>query len=241
MDRSFNRKKNELRPVEFVRNYTCNADGSVLVTFGQTKVICTACVERGVPHFLKNTGEGWLTAEYGMLPGSTSTRVSREAVKGKQAGRTVEIQRLIGRSLRNMLNLKLLGEYTIKVDCDVLQADGGTRTAAITGAAIAVKDAFDGMVNSTSFPEVKQSLFLDWVMAVSVGVVGGVPLLDLDYSEDSQADVDMNVVVNGSGEYVEVQGTSEKQVFDDAQLLEMLALAKIGVAEINKKIEALYI
>jgi len=208
------RANDELRPVRFTRQFTAHAPGSVLVEFGGTKVICTATVDNSVPGFLRGKGQGWLTAEYGMLPGSTHSRVDREAARGKQSGRTVEIQRLIGRSLRAAVDMKAMGERTVRIDCDVIQADGGTRTASITGAAIAVADA------------------LRQIAAISVGIYNGVPVLDLDYPEDSSAETDMNVVFIEGGGFIEIQGTAEGAPFDDAQLAAMLALARKGTQEL---------
>ena len=200
------RRRDEMRAVRFTRGYTRHARGSVLVEFGDTKVLCTASVESGVPGFLRGSGQGWITAEYGMLPGSTHTRTDREAARGKQSGRTVEIQRLIGRSLRAMADLRVLGESTIRVDCDVLQADGGTRTASITGGCVALVDAIGWMRQSGL---VSADPIVRLVASVSVGIVGGTPVLDLDYAEDSSADTDMNVVATDSGHFIEVQGTAE--------------------------------
>ena len=229
-DRPSGRAPNAMRPIHFERGYTCHAEGSVLVCFGQTKVICTASVTAGVPRFLRGKGEGWLTAEYGMLPRSTGSRMDREAARGKQGGRTVEIQRLIGRSLRAALDLKLLGERTITVDCDVIQADGGTRTAAISGACVAVVDALNGLQRSGEL-SVDPLKYL--VSAVSVGVWRGIPVVDLDYAEDSRADSDMNVVLTESGGLVEVQGTAEGATFTQEELAELLRLATAAGAEIN--------
>jgi ribonuclease PH len=219
-----------MRPIQFERGFTCHAEGSVLVSFGQTKVICTASVTAGVPRFLRGKGEGWLTAEYGMLPRSTGSRMDREAARGKQGGRTVEIQRLIGRSLRAALDLKLLGERTITVDCDVIQADGGTRTAAISGACVAVVDALNGLQRSG---DLSGDPLKHLVSAVSVGVWRGVPVVDLDYAEDSRADSDMNVVLTEDGGLVEVQGTAEGATFTQAELAELLKLAASAGADIN--------
>jgi ribonuclease PH len=224
--RSGGRRPDELRPVRLTRGYTRHAEGSVLVEFGDTRVLCTASVEEKVPPFLKGKGSGWLTAEYGMLPRSTHTRSDREAARGKQSGRTHEIQRLIGRSLRAVFDLAALGERTLHLDCDVLQADGGTRTAAITGAYVAAADAARwlhdrGLITT---PPVR-----DQVAAVSVGIVGGVAVLDLDYGEDSGCETDMNVVMTGAGGFVEVQGTAEGRPFDESQLAAMLALARRGI------------
>jgi ribonuclease PH len=211
-----------MRPISFERGYTCHAEGSVLVAFGNTKVICTASISAGVPGFLRGKGEGWLTAEYGMLPRSTGSRMDREAARGKQSGRTVEIQRLIGRSLRAALDLKLLGERTLTVDCDVIQADGGTRTASISGACVAVVDALNGLQRSG---ELDTDPLKHMISAVSVGVWNGLPVLDLDYTEDSSADSDMNVVMTEHGGLIEVQGTAEGATFSQDELSELLALA----------------
>jgi len=223
------RRPDELRPVRLTRRYTKHAEGSVLVEFGDTRVICTASVEEKVPGFLKGKGEGWLTAEYGMLPRATNTRSDREAARGKQSGRTHEIQRLIGRSLRAVFDLRLLGERTLHIDCDVIQADGGTRTAAITGGYVAAVDASRwlrerGMIENLPVR--------DHVAAVSVGVFGTAAILDLDYAEDSQCETDMNVVMTGHGRFVEVQGTAEGEPFTEAQMAAMMALARKGVAEL---------
>ena len=224
-----NRRADELRLVRITRNYTIHAEGSVLIEMGATKVLCTASVEEGVPPFLKGKGQGWLTAEYGMLPRATNTRMRREAAEGKQSGRTQEIQRLIGRSLRAVTDMKALGERTIKIDCDVLQADGGTRCASITGACVAVADALawcraKGLVAGEPLTQ--------FVAAVSVGVVRGEPVLDLDYEEDSGCDTDMNVVMTGAGGFVELQGTAEGTPFTDAQLTGLIALARKGIGEL---------
>ena len=229
-DRPSGRAPNAMRPIQFERGFTCHAEGSVLVSFGQTKVICTASVTAGVPRFLRGKGEGWLTAEYGMLPRSTGSRMDREAARGKQGGRTVEIQRLIGRSLRAALDLKLLGERTITVDCDVIQADGGTRTAAISGACVAVVDALNGLQRSG---DLSGDPLKHLVSAVSVGVWRGIPVVDLDYAEDSRADSDMNVVLTEDGGLVEVQGTAEGATFTQAELAELLKLAASAGADIN--------
>jgi len=220
------RRPDQLRPVTITRNFTCHAEGSVLVEFGATRVLCTASVEDTVPPFLRGRGQGWLTAEYGMLPRATHTRSAREAAKGKQSGRTQEIQRLIGRSLRAVVDLSALGERQIVIDCDVLQADGGTRTAAITGACVAVHDAFGKLVADGKLPH---SPLREFVAAVSVGVFQGVPVLDLDYAEDSGCDTDMNVVMTGSGGFVEVQGTAEGATFSRAELNALLELAESGI------------
>jgi len=229
MSRPSGRKPQQLRDISITRQFTRHAEGSVLVAFGDTKVICTASVETGVPRFLRGKGKGWVTAEYGMLPRSTGSRMDREAARGKQGGRTVEIQRLIGRSLRAAVDFKKLGENTITIDCDVIQADGGTRTAAITGACVALVDAFRYMQREkiiTSDP------LLQMVASVSVGVVDGEPVLDLDYPEDSSADTDMNVIMTEGGEFIEVQGTAEGAPFNRADLDAMLELASSGIMEL---------
>ncbi len=226
MERPSGRCPDQLRPVTITRGYTKHAEGSVLIEFGDTKVICTATVDSSVPHFLKGSGQGWVTAEYGMLPRSTGTRMNREAARGKQGGRTVEIQRLIGRSLRAAIDLRKLGENTITVDCDVIQADGGTRTAAITGAGVAVADAIESLLAREC---IKQNPMQELVASVSVGVYRGTPVLDLDYAEDSQAETDMNVVMVQSGRFVEIQGTAEGEPFSHAELSTMLALGAKGV------------
>lgn len=223
------RESNQLREINITRNYTKHAEGSVLVEFGHTKVICTASVTPEVPPFLRNTGQGWVTAEYGMLPRSTHSRIQREAAKGKQAGRTQEIQRLIGRSLRAAVDLKTLGEYTIVVDCDVIQADGGTRTASITGGCIALYDAIQHLKIATS---PTSDPFKQFIASVSVGMFNGEAVLDLDYDEDSTAETDMNVVMTESGQFIEIQGTAEKNTFSDSELGKMLALAKSGIKEL---------
>jgi len=223
------RRPEELRPVRMTRGYTRHAEGSVLVEFGETRVLCTASVEARVPAFLRDKGAGWLTAEYGMLPRATHTRGEREATRGKQSGRTQEIQRLIGRALRAVIDLSVLGERTIHLDCDVLQADGGTRTAAITGAFVAVHDALSWM---RAKDMIKVLPVKDFVAAVSVGMLRGTPLLDLDYSEDVACDTDMNVVMTGAGRYVEVQGTAERDPFARADLDAMLSHAARGIAEL---------
>ena len=222
LDRPSGRAPDAIRAIQFERGYTCHAEGSVLVSFGQTKVICTASVSAGVPGFLRGKGEGWLTAEYGMLPRSTGSRMDREAARGKQGGRTVEIQRLIGRSLRAALDLKLLGERTITMDCDVIQADGGTRTAAISGACVAVVDALNHLQRAG---ELDSDPLKYLISAVSVGVWNGVPVADLDYAEDSTADSDMNVVMTEHGGLIEVQGTAEGATFSQEELTQLLALA----------------
>jgi ribonuclease PH len=231
------RQSDALRAVRFTRNYTKHAEGSVLVEFGDTKVLCTASVDSGVPRFLKGKGEGWITAEYSMLPRATHTRNDREAAKGKQGGRTLEIQRLIGRSLRAMVDLKKLGENTIVIDCDVIQADGGTRTAAITGSAIALVDALTFMLNKKMM---KQDPLKHLIAAVSVGIVNGEAVLDLDYDEDSNCDTDMNVVMSQLGGFVEVQGTAEGKAFTREQADAMLILAEQGIQSlIQQQQEAL--
>ncbi len=223
------RKANQLREIRITRHYTRHAEGSVLVEFGDTRVLCTASVEESVPPFLRGKGEGWVTAEYGMLPRSTHTRSAREAAKGKQSGRTQEIQRLIGRSLRAITDLKALGERQITLDCDVLQADGGTRTAAITGACVALHDAIQGLIVSG---KLQTNPLRDFVAAISVGIVNGVPVLDLDYPEDSACDTDMNVVMTGEGGMVEVQGTAEGTPFTRAELDALLQLAEDGIRQL---------
>ena len=221
-DRPSGRAPDAMRAIQFDRGYTCHAEGSMLVSFGLTKVICTASVSAGVPGFLRGKGEGWLTAEYGMLPRSTGSRMDREAARGKQGGRTVEIQRLIGRSLRAALDLKLLGERTITVDCDVIQADGGTRTAAISGACVAVVDALNHLQRAG---ELDADPLKHLISAVSVGVWNGLLIADLDYAEDSTADSDMNVVMTEQGGLIEVQGTAEGATFSQEELTGLLALA----------------
>jgi ribonuclease PH len=211
-----------MRPIRITRGFTRHAEGSVLVEFGDTRVLVTASVEDGVPSFLRGRGEGWVTAEYGMLPRSTHTRSAREAARGKQSGRTLEIQRLIGRSLRAVVDMRALGERTVTLDCDVLQADGGTRTASITGAYVALADAMDALVRRRSIPA---SPLHGQVAAVSVGIVGGAPVVDLDYVEDSSAETDMNVVMNNGGGFIEVQGTAEGHAFRRHELDELLNLA----------------
>jgi ribonuclease PH len=223
------RKPGELRAVRLTRRYTRHAEGSVLVEFGDTKVLCTASVEEKVPPFLRDSGRGWVTAEYGMLPRATNTRTDREAARGKQSGRTQEIQRLIGRSLRAVVDLSSLGSRTIQVDCDVLQADGGTRTASITGAFVALYDAVS-FLQQKSF--IAKNPIREFVAAVSVGIYQGAPLLDLDYAEDSACDTDMNVVMTGAGRFVEMQGTAEGAPFSRAEADALLALAERGIAEL---------
>ena len=223
------RKHNELRQLTFERNWTCHAEGSVLVSCGQTRVLCTASVTEGVPRFLRDAGQGWLTAEYGMLPRSTHSRMNREAARGKQSGRTQEIQRLIGRSLRAAVDLKKLGEYTINIDCDVLQADGGTRTAAINGSMVAVVDALNYMQRNKLITTDPLKYFIG---AISVGVHDGTPLVDLDYALDSSADTDMNVVMTEDNRFIEVQGTAEAEPFPAEDLQQMLSLAQDAITKI---------
>jgi ribonuclease PH len=227
--RSNNRQADQLRPVRITRGYTIHAEGSVLIEFGDTKVLCTASVEEKVPGHKRGSGEGWVTAEYGMLPRATHTRGDREAARGKQSGRTQEIQRLIGRSMRAVFDLKKLGERTIHLDCDVLQADGGTRTASITGAFVAARDAVNWLIANGKITE---SPILGQVAAISVGIVEGTPLLDLEYTEDSACDTDMNVVMTGEGHFVEVQGTAEGAAFTRKEMDELLALADKGIREL---------
>ncbi|AMG67653.1 ribonuclease PH [Providencia stuartii] len=223
------RMADQMRPIKISRNYTKHAEGSVLIEFGDTKVLCNATVEEGVPRFLKGQGQGWVTAEYSMLPRATNSRNQREAAKGKQTGRTMEIQRLIARSLRAAVDLKKLGEYTITLDCDVIQADGGTRTAAISGACVALVDALNKMVEQG---KLAQSPLKSMVAAVSVGIVDGEALCDLEYVEDSAAETDMNVVMMDDGRMIEVQGTAEGEPFSHDELLSLLALAKTGLGSI---------
>ena len=220
------RQPNALRDITITRNYTKHAEGSVLVEFGDTKVLCTASVEERIPQFLRGKGEGWVTAEYGMLARSTGTRMGREAARGKQGGRTMEIQRLIGRSLRAAIDLKALGERSITIDCDVIQADGGTRTASITGAFVALHDAIDYLITNK---KIKKSPLHGQIASVSVGIYNGTPVLDLDYAEDSTAETDMNVVMNDAGAYIEIQGTAEGHAFRADELQAMLALASEGI------------
>ncbi|MES9855817.1 MAG: ribonuclease PH [Sedimenticola sp.] len=227
--RPSSRKPDQMRALRFTRNYTKHAEGSVLVEFGDTKVICTASVEERVPRFLKGKGQGWITAEYGMLPRSTNSRMGREASRGKQGGRTLEISRLIGRSLRAIVNLDQLGEHTITFDCDVIQADGGTRTASISGAYVALCDAINGLIATG---KLETSPLIGQLASVSVGIYKGTPVLDLDYAEDSSAETDMNVVMNDSGAFIEVQGTAEGHAFDMNELQAMLGLASKGITEI---------
>ncbi|MEH6586781.1 MAG: ribonuclease PH [Halioglobus sp.] len=235
MQRPSGRTPEQLRDISITRNFTCHAEGSVLVCFGKTKVICTASVEEGVPRFLRGKGSGWVTAEYGMLPRSTGSRMGREASRGKQGGRTVEIQRLIGRSLRAAVDLKKLGENTINIDCDVIQADGGTRTASITGALVALVDAINYLQRKKI---INTDPLLEMMASVSVGIYQGVPVLDLDYPEDSSADTDMNVIMGESGGFIEVQGTAEGATFDRDELNAMLDLASAGILELIEKQKA---
>jgi ribonuclease PH len=227
--RADGRRADELRIVQIATDYLRTAEGSVMIEAGNTRVLCAATLEESVPSFLRNTGKGWVTAEYSMLPRATITRNQREVAKGRQSGRTLEIQRLIGRSLRTVVDLNLLGERSIIIDCDVIQADGGTRTASITGAWVALAIAIEKLVN---FGVLRRSPLLDQVAAVSVGIVRGQPLLDLNYEEDSQADVDTNVVMTGAGSFVELQATGEKAAFNDAQLASMVELARTGLKEL---------
>ena len=223
------RQPNELRPIQFQHAFTQHAEGSVLVSFGNTRVLCNASIETSVPRFLKDANQGWVTAEYGMLPRSTNERMRREASQGKQSGRTVEIQRLIGRSLRATMDLKALGQHTITVDCDVIQADGGTRTAAITGCCLAIQDAVHFMLKHKM---IKNNPIKPRVAAVSVGIYKGKAILDLDYAEDSQCDTDMNVIMNDQQEFIEIQGTAEGNCFSHTELNEMLSLAQQGIHSI---------
>jgi ribonuclease PH len=227
--RAHNRSRDELRSVRFTRHYTRHAEGSVLAEFGDTQVLCTASVEERVPSFLRGTNQGWVTAEYGMLPRATDSRTLREATRGRQSGRTLEIQRLIGRSLRSAVELPALGERTVTLDCDVLQADGGTRTAAITGAWLALADALDVLLQSGSLA---QAPLTRQVASVAVGLVAGETLLDLDYSEDRCADTDMNIVMDERGRFIEIQGTAEGPPFDQEQLQSMINLAQKGIREL---------
>ena len=225
------RKPKDLRPVTISRSFTKHAEGSVLIAFGDTKVLCTASILDKVPPHKRGSVEGWVTAEYGMLPRSTHTRSDREAARGKQSGRTQEIQRLIGRAMRSVFNLEILGERTIHLDCDVLQADGGTRTAAITGAYVAARDAVNHLLRADIL---KQDPIIDSVAAISVGIYQGQPVLDLDYPEDSSCDTDMNVVMTGKGGMIEIQGTAEGAAFSRAELIELLDLAEQGIQELSK-------
>jgi len=223
------RAPDELRPVRITRHYTKHAEGSVLVEFGDTRVLCNATVEDRIPAFLKGKGEGWVTAEYGMLPRSTSSRMNREAARGRQGGRTMEIQRLIGRSLRAVMDMKALGERSITVDCDVIQADGGTRTASITGGYVALVDAVNSLLDRKAL---NRNPVTGQVASVSVGIHQGTPVLDLDYPEDCSAETDMNVVMNGIGDFIEVQGTAEGHPFSQSELEAMLRLARLGIEQL---------
>jgi ribonuclease PH len=234
--RTDNRKPDEMRPVEIVTGYLATAEGSALIKVGNTRVLCAASIEDSVPPFLRNSGKGWVTAEYAMLPRATAKRTPREVTKGRPSGRTHEIQRLIGRSLRSVVDMPALGERTVMLDCDVLQADGGTRTASITGAFVALVMALRQLVN---FKVLKSMPVRDYVAATSVGLLDGKPLLDLCYDEDSRADVDMNVVMTGSGRFIEVQATAEHTPFDDAHMASMIELARTGIGrlvEMQKKV-----
>ena len=223
------RATDEMRPVTFTRNFTCHAEGSVLVEFGNTKVICTASIEENVPGWMRGKGKGWITAEYGMLPRSTHSRMGREAARGKQSGRTQEIQRLIGRSLRAIVDMEALGERQVMIDCDVIQADGGTRTASITGAYVAMYDAMQKLMKKRNL---KRNPIMGQLASVSVGIFEGAAVLDLDYPEDSNAETDMNVVMNSGGHFIEVQGTAEGHAFTRAEMNDMLGLAEKGIEEL---------
>lgn len=231
--RSDNRAPGQMRPIHITRNFTKHAHGSVLVCYGDTKVICTASVDQGVPRFLKDSGQGWITAEYGMLPGATHTRSNREASKGKQSGRTNEIQRLIGRSLRAAIDMKKLGEYSITIDADVIQADGGTRTASITGGMVALSDAIQSMLDEGVLSE---NPIKEWVAAVSVGKYKGQVIADLCYEEDSDAELDMNIVMTESGKLIEVQGTAEQEAFSRQDLNDLLDTAEKAIQDIFTEI-----
>ena len=230
--RSSKRTNNQLRNIEIIRNYTKHAEGSVFIRCGDTHVLCNASVEENVPSFLKGKNQGWVTAEYGMLPRSTSSRMNREASRGKQSGRTQEIQRLIGRSLRAIINLNDLGERTINIDCDVIQADGGTRTASITGAYVALNDAIQWLIQKGSL---KTSPIIDSLAAISLGIKDEEILLDLDYEEDSNCDTDMNIVMTGKGKFVEIQGTAEGEPFSREEMNKIFDLAEHGIKELTKK------
>ena len=230
MNRANQRAADQIRPVYFDRGFTRHAEGSVLIAFGDTRVLCTASVDITVPPFLRGRGRGWVTAEYGMLPRSTNTRMPREATRGRQSGRTLEIQRLFGRDLRQAVDLDVLGERTITVDCDVLQADGGTRTASITGGWVALADALDGLVSTGALSETP---LVAQVAAVSTGIVDGQVLLDLDYSEDSRADTDMNFVMDNEGRFIEVQGTAEATPFTEDELRQLTAVAAEGISQLT--------
>ena len=224
------RKSNELRPIEIIRNYTKHPEGSVLIKCGDTHVICTASIDESVPSFLKGKNQGWVTAEYGMLPRSTTSRMIREASKGKQSGRTQEIQRLIGRSLRSIIDLKKLGEITIQIDCDVIQADGGTRTASITGAYVALYDAIQTIIKNGL---IKETPLIDSIAAISLGIKNSEILLDLDYAEDSSCDTDMNIVMTGSGKFVEIQGTAEGEAFTRNEMNNLIDIAEEGIKKLT--------
>jgi ribonuclease PH len=230
--RADGRQPEQLRPVHITPDFIHAAEGSVLIEVGRTRVICTASVEDVVPSFLRNTGKGWVTSEYAMIPRATSTRTAREASTGKRSGRTLEIQRLIGRSLRTAIDMTQIGERTIWIDCDVIEADGGTRTASITGSFIALSLAVNKLLQSG---KLTKNPMMGWVAAVSVGVVGGIPMLDLDYSEDSSADVDFNIVMTDKGEFVEIQGTAERNPFSDAALASLIGLGRKGILELIDK------
>lgn len=235
--RPSSRAPEQMREIKFTRNFTKHAEGSVLIEFGDTRVLCTATVEEKVPGFLKGKGKGWVTAEYGMLPRSTNTRMGREAARGKQGGRTMEIQRLIGRSLRAAVDLSALGERSVTLDCDVIQADGGTRTASISGACVALSDAISSLVRQGVL---KESPIRSMVASISVGIYQGVPVLDLDYAEDSNADTDMNVVMDEHGNFIEIQGTAEGKTFSMSEMIAMTELATNGIADIiNQQKKAL--
>lgn len=235
--RPSSRAPEQMREIKFTRNFTKHAEGSVLIEFGDTRVLCTATVEEKVPGFLKGKGKGWVTAEYGMLPRSTNTRMGREAARGKQGGRTMEIQRLIGRSLRAAVDLSALGERSITLDCDVIQADGGTRTASISGACVALSDAINSLVQQGVL---KESPIRSMVASISVGIYQGVPVLDLDYAEDSNAETDMNVVMDEHGNFIEIQGTAEGKTFSMSEMIAMTELATNGIADIiNQQKKAL--
>ena len=225
------RENNELRSIEIIRNYIKHAEGSVLIKCGDTHVVCTASVEENIPSFLKGKNQGWVTAEYGMLPRSTSTRMLREAAKGKQSGRTQEIQRLIGRSLRSIIDLKKLGEITIQIDCDVIQADGGTRTASITGAYVALNDAIQNIIKKGI---IKDSPIIDSIAAISIGIKDSEILLDLDYLEDSTCDTDMNIVMTGSSKFIEIQGTAEGEAFSREEMNNLIDVAELGIKQLTK-------
>ena len=227
--RPSNRAADEMRHIRITRNYTMHAEGSVLVEFGNTRVLCNATIEERVPGFLRGKGQGWVTAEYGMLPRSTNSRMDREAARGKQGGRTMEIQRLIGRSLRAVVDLQALGERSVTIDCDVIQADGGTRTASITGGFVALADAVQTLLDSKA---INKNPLTGQVASVSVGIYKGTPVLDLDYPEDCNAETDMNVVMSNAGDFIEVQGTAEGHPFNQDELNSMLALARKGISEL---------